>query len=129
MRGLHQRRLAHAARAPQQRIVGRQALGEALGILDQHVAHAVDALEQRHLDAVDARDRREPASVRLPDEGVGAGQIGHGRALRRQPLERGGDAREHVGVAGARARLSCLELRCDLDFDFAMGPFFKVRCS
>ena len=33
MRRLDQRRLAHAARAPQQRVVGRQAAGEALGVL------------------------------------------------------------------------------------------------
>ncbi len=58
MRGLDQRRLAHAARAPEQRVVGRQPAREALGILDQHVAHPVDALEQRHLDAV---DRAAPA--------------------------------------------------------------------
>ena len=92
MRGFDQRRLAHAARAPQQRVVGRQARGEALGVLDQHVAHAVDALEQRHVDAVDARHRREPAPVGMPDEGIGGGEIGRGRRLRRQPLERGGDA-------------------------------------
>ena len=59
MRRLDQRRLAHAARAPEQRVVGRQAAREALGVLHQRVAHAVDALEQRHLDAVDARHRRE----------------------------------------------------------------------
>ncbi len=61
--GLDQRRFAHAARAPQQRIVGRQAAGEALGVLDQHVAHPVDALEQRHLDAVDPR---RPGCSRCP---------------------------------------------------------------
>ncbi len=59
MRGLDQRRFAHAARAPQQRIVRRQAAGEALGILDQKIAHPIDALEQRHVDPVDAANRRQ----------------------------------------------------------------------
>ena len=71
MRGLDQRRFAHAARAPQQRVVGGQAIGEALGVLDQDVAHPVDALEQAEIDAADARHRREPA-VRMPDKGIGA---------------------------------------------------------
>jgi hypothetical protein len=70
MRGLDQRRLAHTARAPQQRVVGGQAIGKTLGVLDQDVAHPVDALEQAELDAADARHRRQ-AAVRVPDEGVG----------------------------------------------------------
>ena len=102
MGGFHQRRFAHAARAPQQRVIGGQALGEALGIFDQHVAHAVDALEQRHLDAVDVRDRRQ-ASVRMPDKGVGGGQIGRGRVGRRETLQRIGDPRQYVAVAARRA--------------------------
>ena len=44
--GLDQRRFAHAARSPQQRVVGRQPAREALRVLQQHIAHAVDALEQ-----------------------------------------------------------------------------------
>ena len=69
MRGLDQRGLAHAARAPQQRVVGGQAVGEALGVLDQDVAHPVDALEQAEVDPADARHRRQPP-VRVPDKGV-----------------------------------------------------------
>ena len=38
------------------------------------------------------------SSVRMPDEGVGGVEIGQGRALRRQPFERGGDAFENVGL-------------------------------
>ena len=34
-----------------------QAAGEALGVLQQRVAHPVDAFEQSHLDPIDARDR------------------------------------------------------------------------
>ena len=58
---LDQRGLAHAARAPEQRVVGRQTAREALGVLDQDVAHPVDALEQRHLDAIDPRHRASAA--------------------------------------------------------------------
>ena len=97
MRGLDQRRLAHAARAPQQRIVGRQAAREALGVLDQEVAHPVDALEQRHLDAVDARaPASSRARLRVPDEGVGRGEVGRGGGRRREPLQRLGDPREQA---------------------------------
>ena len=73
MRRLHQRRFAHAACAPEQRIVGGQAIGEPLGVLDQDVAHPVDPLEQAEVDAADARDRRQP-SVRVPDKGVGGAE-------------------------------------------------------
>ena len=106
-RGMHrldQRRLAHAARAPEQRIVGRQAAREALGILHQRVAHAVDALEQRHLHAVDARDRNQPRALGMPDEGVGAAEIGHCGWTRREPLQRVGDARKRL-VIGSRTWL------------------------
>ena len=34
----------------------------------------------------------------MPDEGVGEVKIGQGRALRRQPFERVGDALENVGL-------------------------------
>ncbi len=73
--GLHQRRLAHAARAPQQRVVGGQAGGEALGVLGQDVAHPVDALEQRQLDAADMR------------HGDSAGPPGARRRPRRRPAD------------------------------------------
>jgi hypothetical protein len=108
MRGFHQRRFSHAARAPQQRIVGRQSAGEAFGILDQRVAHAIDALEQRHSDAVDVRHRRERA-VGLPDIGVGHAEVRRSRAGRRKPLQRVGNTRQHIGVAcdfPARGRLA-----------------------
>ena len=95
VRGLHQRRLAHAAGAPQKRVVGRQAAREALGVLDQRIADAVDALKQRHLDAVDARHRHQ-SPVRMPNESVGCVEIGRGLSRRREALQRHGDALEHV---------------------------------
>ena len=61
---LDQRALAHAARAPQQRVVGRQAAREALGVLEQDVAQPVDALEQVDLDPVDLGDRLQAAAGR-----------------------------------------------------------------
>ena len=100
MRRLDQRRFAHAARAPQQRIIGRQAAGEALGIFDQEVAHAVDALEERHVDTVDAANRRELAAFRVPDEGLGGGEI---ERRRRRP-GRAVPARRRSGSATRHCR-------------------------
>ena len=84
--GFDQRRLSHAARAPQQRIVRRQAAREPFGIFDQEIAHPVDALEQRHLDTVDVAHRREPPAFGVPDECLGRGKIRHrtARAARRR---------------------------------------------
>jgi hypothetical protein len=131
VRGLDQRRLAHAARAPQQRVVGGQAFGEALGIFHQHVAHAVDALEQRHLDAVDAFDRRQPPAVGVPDESVRAGKIGEGGVARRQPLKRRGDAFQHRAGGGRLGRR--FRLAGGLGFRLACGfrhrAHFSVGCS
>ncbi len=59
VRRLDQRRLAHAARAPEQHVVGGQAGGEALGVVEQDVAHAVDAADQADIDPVDAVHRLE----------------------------------------------------------------------
>ncbi len=42
MHGLDQRAFAHAARAPEQRIVGRQAVGEAARVFQQRVARWLD---------------------------------------------------------------------------------------
>ena len=107
MRSLHQRGLAHAARAPQQRIVGGQAVGEALGVLDQDVAHPVDALEQEEVDAADALDLGQPP-VRVPDKGVGIIERfvrRGGRRVRRKVgrngLQRADDPHWRVGLPRA----------------------------
>jgi hypothetical protein len=70
VRRLDQRRLAHAARAPQKRIVGGQPAGEALRVLDQKVAHPVDPAQNRKVDAVDPRDGRQRGAVGAPDKGL-----------------------------------------------------------
>ncbi len=103
---LDQRGFSHAARAPQQRIVGRQAVREALGILDQEIAHPVDAFEQRHVDTVDAANRCEVAAFRVPDEGLGGGKVERGRRGWGQPFQRGGDTGEHVRAAIVRHALA-----------------------
>ncbi len=100
MNGLDQRRLAHAARAPEQGVVGRQALGEPLGVGGELVADAVDALEQRQVDAVDLLHRVERAARGAPDESVGGVEIGGGRRRRRKAVERVGDAGEKVVLVG-----------------------------
>ena len=46
MRGLDQRALAHAPRAPQERVVGGKAAGEAQRVGKERLARTVDALQQ-----------------------------------------------------------------------------------
>ena len=96
VRRLDQRRLAHAARAPQKRIVGGQAAREALGVLDQKVAHPVDPAQERKVDPVDARDWRERARVGAPDEGLGRVEIGLRRGRGRERAR----ARRRCGGGG-----------------------------
>lgn len=48
--GFDERALTHSARAPKQRVVGRQPLGEAAGIVEQDRGDAVDAAEEREVD-------------------------------------------------------------------------------
>ena len=68
MHGLDQRRLAHAACAPEQCIVGWQSARESIGVFDQHVAHLVYSLEERHVDAIDFGHRNETPPVGMPGE-------------------------------------------------------------
>ena len=93
MHRLHQRTLAHAPRAPEQRVVGGQTPGEAPGVGQQRVAHALDGLEQLQRHPVDALDRQERLRFGLPDERLGPVEGGGSGRRRRQPFERGGDAR------------------------------------
>src|SRR5580698_5719884 len=51
MNRLDEQALAHAARAPQKRVVGGQAACEAARVLEQRFARGVDALEQRQRQA------------------------------------------------------------------------------
>ena len=94
MNRLDQRGLAHAARPPEQHVVGRQALGEALGILGQRVADAVDAAQERERDAVDLRHRHQLRARSLPDEGIGGLEVRGFAAGRGDAFERVGDAQQ-----------------------------------
>ncbi len=100
--GLHQRRFAHAAGAPQQRVVGRQAGGEAPGVVEQYVAHPVDAADQPDLDAVDAMDRLQEAWIGHPDETIGGFELGLGGQRRRQPRHGGNQPVELFREGGSR---------------------------
>lgn len=77
---LHQRALAHAARAPQECIVGGQAAREAQRVVEKLIARAVDALQQANLHAADPRHRFEPLGISMPDEGVGGIEVRTGGA-------------------------------------------------
>jgi hypothetical protein len=87
MHRLDQRTLAGAARAPEQRIVGGKALRKPHGVVEQHVAHAVDAFEQRKRHAIDRRDRQKGLGIGLPDKSLGAVEIGLPRGGGRKPLQ------------------------------------------
>ena len=89
---LDQRGLAHAARAPQHGVVGRQAGGEAQRVVEQDLAQPLHALQQIDIDAADSRHRLEPVAVGVPDEGVGGVEIDRRRRRRRQAFQRFGDA-------------------------------------
>jgi hypothetical protein len=102
MRRLDQRRLAHAPRAPQKRVVGGQAAGKALGVFDQKIAHPIDSAQKRKVDAVDARDGGQRGAVGAPDEGLGRLEIGLRGGSGNRALERLGDAAEKVGLAFER---------------------------
>ncbi len=97
VRGLHQRGLAHAARAPKQRVVGGQAAGESRRVLEQRVAHPVDAAQQDDVDPVDLPDRLKRARTGVPNEGVRFGEIRRGRRRRGQTLQRIGDTGDEGG--------------------------------
>src|SRR6202042_2171492 len=102
MRRLDQRRLAHAPRAPQKRIVGGQATSEALGVLDQKIAHSIDSAQKRKVDAVDARDGGQRGAVGAPDEGLGRLEIGLRGGGGYGALKRLSDAAQKVGLAFER---------------------------
>ena len=88
---LDQRALAHAARAPEQGVVGGQAVGEALCIRMQGVALAFDTLQQFDVDAVDRRHRHQPVALGMPDEGIGGIDVVGARRLWREALQGVGD--------------------------------------
>ena len=64
MHGFHKRALAHAACAPEQRVVGGKSAREPLGIGEQGVTRDIDALQQAKWHAIDRGDAlREDADA------------------------------------------------------------------
>src|SRR5262249_47968853 len=96
MHRLDQRALAHAACAPQQRIVGRKPAGETLCVGEQRIAHAVDALEQREGHAVDIGNRNEASRLGMPGEGVACREVRRFGLLRAKALDGPSDPFEHT---------------------------------
>ena len=94
---LDETRLAHAARAPQERVVGGQAAGELERVFKKDRAGAVDADQKRQIHPVDALDRDQPIRRGLPDEGLRSGEIGHHGGAGRDAFKRVGDAAEIFG--------------------------------
>ena len=92
--GLDQAGFAHAARAPEQGVVRRTALGKAQGVFQQCTARALDPEQQVKVDTGHTRHRFEPVEFRTPDKGAGRGDIcgryrgGVGGEMRGQRLQR-----------------------------------------
>jgi hypothetical protein len=87
MDGLYQRRLAHAACAPQQHVVGRQPPCETLSVVGKDVADMVDAADQTDVDAVRPGDRLEELPRRHPDEALGGVPVVDGGRRAGEPLD------------------------------------------
>jgi hypothetical protein len=94
--GLHQRGFPHPPRAPEQRVVGRQALRELARVLQERVARPVDPQKERQVHPVDARHGLQPVGVGMPDEGLRSGPVGRLGGRRAQTLQRLGDPAERV---------------------------------
>ncbi len=74
-----------------------KALGEADGIGQQRVAHAIDALEQGQLNAVDVLDRQECVRLGLPHEGLCGLEVGALGLARAEAFDGPGDPLEQAG--------------------------------
>ena len=97
MRGLDEGGFAHPARAPKKRVIGREALREALGIGEEDIASLVDPPQQLDIDTVDARDGDESRGPRGKDEGVGGVEIARSSRRAGEPLKSGSDPLESLG--------------------------------
>ena len=124
-RGMHrldQRALAHAARTPEQRVVGRQAVRRSAACCRAgcRATARCRTADERH--AGHARHRPQPLAARLPDESVGHGEISPApaaapaaparrRSARRSRLSRAAASRWSVRCWGADAQASRAPLR------------------
>ena len=108
---LDQRRLAHAARAPEQRVVGAVAARELQRVGEEDVADVVDALEQREAAPAQpsapapARRPRRPNDRRRPRRCCVRRRLRVGRHGRKAPRDRGQrrcDFRQRIFVVRQR---------------------------
>ncbi len=70
VRRLHEGRLAHAPRAPEQGVVGAMPACELLRVGQQDVAHLIDPPKHAQRHAADLGDREQGAGLTLPMIGV-----------------------------------------------------------
>ena len=95
MGGLDQRALAHAAGAPEQRVVRWQAAGEAASVVEQDLDLPVDPAQEVERHAADRQHRVEPVGPArfsgMPDEGVRGLQVEGWRRRRGGPFQGRGD--------------------------------------
>src|SRR3546814_6893385 len=66
----HQRALAGTTRTPEQRVIGRQSLGETPRVVEQDSALLGNTLQQFQIETVDGFDRRQPLSFGMPDKSI-----------------------------------------------------------
>jgi hypothetical protein len=86
MNGLDQRRLAHAARTPQKRVVRRQPGREPLRIVEEDIADPVHAADEIDIHPVDLLDRFQVTGIGLPYKAVGRRKVRPRHGRRRQAL-------------------------------------------
>ena len=91
--GTYQRRLAGAARAPQQCMVGRHAVDELMGVAAQLVTLQVDAdqVAEANVQADLQRQQVAAAAIALPARGQGGGPVDVRALGRQQGFEAGQD--------------------------------------
>ena len=111
VRGLDEGGFAHAASAPEQRIIGGQSHCEALGIGEELRRHVIDAFEERQGNAADIRDGVECIALGIPDECGGGHEVRRCGRRWGQALERIRNAGEGVGRGRGWAHDMVLRVR------------------
>ena len=83
---LDQRGFAHAARAPEQHVIGGKTIGKTQRIFVQDVAHMVNAANELQRNAVRTRDRLQEGVDRRPDETIGRIPVVYGGCRAGEPF-------------------------------------------
>src|SRR5438105_9167663 len=97
MYGLDERGFAHAAGAPKEGVIGREALCEALRIGEENIASLVDSAQQPDFDPIDAWDRDKRRGPNGKDERVGGREVAGQGSFASEPLKRGGNPLPRLG--------------------------------